>query len=76
MRGGNTGVKFGLMTQIQMPRPWQPDAELHAYRNAVEQVVAGEARFGFGGVQQSWARPDHQRNGAQQPELLLFRQYR
>ena len=40
-------MKFGLMTQIQMPRPWQPDAELHAYRNAIDQVVAGEAA-GFG----------------------------
>ncbi|HYZ63575.1 MAG TPA: LLM class flavin-dependent oxidoreductase, partial [Acetobacteraceae bacterium] len=40
-------VKFGLMTQIQMPRPWGPDAELHAYHNAVAQAEAAEAA-GFG----------------------------
>jgi len=39
-------VKFGLMTQIQMPRPWGENAELAAYHNALEQAVAAE-RAGF-----------------------------
>jgi alkanesulfonate monooxygenase SsuD/methylene tetrahydromethanopterin reductase-like flavin-dependent oxidoreductase (luciferase family) len=36
-------VKFGLMTQLQIPRPAEPHAELSAYRNTVEQAVAGDA---------------------------------
>jgi alkanesulfonate monooxygenase SsuD/methylene tetrahydromethanopterin reductase-like flavin-dependent oxidoreductase (luciferase family) len=40
-------VKFGLMTQIQMPKPWGPDAEQLAYRQALEQAAAAEAA-GFG----------------------------
>ena len=30
------------MTQLQMPRPWGPDAELHAYNNMLDQAEAGE----------------------------------
>jgi alkanesulfonate monooxygenase SsuD/methylene tetrahydromethanopterin reductase-like flavin-dependent oxidoreductase (luciferase family) len=41
-------VKFGLMTQIQLPRPWGETAELDAYHNAIAQAVAGEqAGFGY-----------------------------
>ena len=36
-------MKFGLMTQLQIPRPWEPQAELTAYRNTIEQAVAGDA---------------------------------
>jgi alkanesulfonate monooxygenase SsuD/methylene tetrahydromethanopterin reductase-like flavin-dependent oxidoreductase (luciferase family) len=36
-------VKFGLMTQLQIPRPWEPHAELNAYRNTIEQAAAGDA---------------------------------
>ena len=36
-------MKFGLMTQLQIPRPWEPNAELNAYRHMIEQAVAGEA---------------------------------
>ena len=36
-------MKFGLMCQIQMPRPWRPDAEQTAYRSALDHVVAAEA---------------------------------
>ncbi len=36
-------MKFGLMTQIQMPRPWGERAEVLAYRHAVDQAVAAEA---------------------------------
>jgi alkanesulfonate monooxygenase SsuD/methylene tetrahydromethanopterin reductase-like flavin-dependent oxidoreductase (luciferase family) len=39
-------VKFGLMTQIQMPRPWGAGAEIAAYHNAVAQAEAAE-RAGF-----------------------------
>lgn len=35
-------MKFGLMTQIQMPRPWQSDSELSAYHNAIAQAEAAE----------------------------------
>src|SRR5258708_39789615 len=40
---GGAAVKFGLMTQLQIPKPWEPQAELTAYRNTIEQAVAGEA---------------------------------
>ncbi len=40
-------MKFGLMTQIQMPRPWGKGAEQHAYHNAIAQAEAAEAA-GFG----------------------------
>jgi len=36
-------MKFGLMTQLQMPRPWEPGAERDAFHNAVAQAVASEA---------------------------------
>jgi len=36
-------VKFGLMTQIQMPRPWGEHAEYLAYRHAIDQAIAAEA---------------------------------
>ncbi|MBV9735985.1 MAG: LLM class flavin-dependent oxidoreductase [Acidisphaera sp.] len=35
-------MKFGLMTQVQMPRPWGEQAELRAYENAITQAVAAE----------------------------------
>jgi alkanesulfonate monooxygenase SsuD/methylene tetrahydromethanopterin reductase-like flavin-dependent oxidoreductase (luciferase family) len=41
-------VKFGLMTQIQMPRPWGMDAEVTAYHDAIAQAAAAEtAGFGY-----------------------------
>lgn len=40
-------MKFGIMTQLQMPRPWGPNAELNAYHNMLDQAVAAEAA-GFG----------------------------
>ena len=38
----STQLKFGLMTQLQMPQPWGKNAELHAYQNMIDQAVAGE----------------------------------
>lgn len=48
-------MEFGLMTQIQMPRPWGADAELHAYHNAVAQAEAGEAA----GFRYFWITEQH-----------------
>jgi alkanesulfonate monooxygenase SsuD/methylene tetrahydromethanopterin reductase-like flavin-dependent oxidoreductase (luciferase family) len=39
-------MKFGLMTQIQIPRPWPEGAERLAYWQALDQAVAAE-RVGF-----------------------------
>jgi len=36
-------MKFGLMSQIQIPRPWEPNSEINAYQNLLIQAVAGEA---------------------------------
>lgn len=35
-------MKFGLMTQLQLPKPWADGAELNAHHNMLEQAVAGE----------------------------------
>jgi alkanesulfonate monooxygenase SsuD/methylene tetrahydromethanopterin reductase-like flavin-dependent oxidoreductase (luciferase family) len=43
------------MTQIQMPRPWEPNAEVSAYRNAVAQAVAAEAA----GFSHFWTTEQH-----------------
>jgi alkanesulfonate monooxygenase SsuD/methylene tetrahydromethanopterin reductase-like flavin-dependent oxidoreductase (luciferase family) len=48
-------VKFGLMTQIQMPRPWGPNAEVTAYRNAVTQAITAEAA----GFSHFWTTEQH-----------------
>lgn len=48
-------MKFGLMTQIQMPRPWGPNAEVEAYRNAIAQAVAAEAA----GFDYFWTTEQH-----------------
>lgn len=40
-------MQFGMMTQIQIPRPWTESSEREAYWNALEQGAAGEAA-GFG----------------------------
>ncbi len=48
-------VKIGLMTQIQMPRPWGPDAELNAYHDAIVQAEAGEAA----GFSHFWITEQH-----------------
>jgi len=36
-------MQFGMMTQIQIPRPWTQTSERQAYWNALEQGAAGEA---------------------------------
>lgn len=36
-------MQFGVMTQIQLPRPWTETTERQAYWNALEQGVAAEA---------------------------------
>lgn len=48
-------MKFGLMTQIQMPRPWGVDPEMHAYHNAIAQAEAGEAA----GFSHFWITEQH-----------------
>ncbi len=48
-------MKFGLMTQIQMPRPWGQDAELLAYRNAIAQAEAADAA----GFSHYWITEQH-----------------
>lgn len=35
-------MKFALFYEIPVPRPWRPDSELVAYRNTIEQAVAGD----------------------------------
>jgi alkanesulfonate monooxygenase SsuD/methylene tetrahydromethanopterin reductase-like flavin-dependent oxidoreductase (luciferase family) len=39
-------MKFALFYEIPVPKPWEPDSERIAYRNTIEQAVAGE-RFGW-----------------------------
>jgi alkanesulfonate monooxygenase SsuD/methylene tetrahydromethanopterin reductase-like flavin-dependent oxidoreductase (luciferase family) len=39
-------MRFALFYEIPVPRPWGPDDERTAYRNTIEQAVAGE-RWGW-----------------------------
>ncbi|WP_162820697.1 LLM class flavin-dependent oxidoreductase [Microvirga calopogonii] len=48
-------MKFGLMTQIQMPRPWTDTTERNGYWNALEQGVAAEAA----GFEYFWITEQH-----------------
>ena len=36
-------MKFGLMTQIQMPRPWDEECERRAYWHGLDQAAHAEA---------------------------------
>jgi alkanesulfonate monooxygenase SsuD/methylene tetrahydromethanopterin reductase-like flavin-dependent oxidoreductase (luciferase family) len=48
-------MKFGVMTQIQIPRPWKPTSEREAYWNALEQGVAAEQS----GFEYFWMTEQH-----------------
>ena len=48
-------MQFGVMTQIQMPRPWGENAELHAYRNAIAQAEAADVA----GFSHYWITEQH-----------------
>jgi alkanesulfonate monooxygenase SsuD/methylene tetrahydromethanopterin reductase-like flavin-dependent oxidoreductase (luciferase family) len=39
-------MKFALFYEIPVPRPWEPDSELVAYQNTLEQAIAGD-RYGW-----------------------------
>ena len=39
-------MKFALFYEIPVPRPWEPDSELVAYQNTLEEAIAGD-RFGW-----------------------------
>ncbi len=48
-------MKFGLMTQIQMPRPWTDVSEREAYWNGLDQAVAAEEA----GFEYFWITEQH-----------------
>ena len=48
-------MKFGLMTQIQMPRPWAETTERQAYWNGLDQAAAAEAA----GFEYFWITEQH-----------------
>lgn len=48
-------MKFGVMTQIQIPRPWKPTSEREAYWNALTQGVAAEEA----GFEYFWMTEQH-----------------
>ena len=63
-------MKFGLMTQIQMPRPWTETTERQGFWNAIEQVVAAEEA----GFDHFWVTEQHffiEIGHCSQPEMLL-----
>ena len=39
-------MRFALFYEIPVPRPWGPDSEYDAYRNTLEQAIAGD-RWGW-----------------------------
>ncbi|MCX7561449.1 LLM class flavin-dependent oxidoreductase [Sulfitobacter sp. F26204] len=48
-------MKFGTMTQIQIPRPWHETSEREAYWNGLDQGVAAEAA----GFEYFWITEQH-----------------
>jgi alkanesulfonate monooxygenase SsuD/methylene tetrahydromethanopterin reductase-like flavin-dependent oxidoreductase (luciferase family) len=42
-------VRFALFYEIPVPEPWDPDVEHRAYKNVIEQAVAGE-KFGWDAI--------------------------
>jgi alkanesulfonate monooxygenase SsuD/methylene tetrahydromethanopterin reductase-like flavin-dependent oxidoreductase (luciferase family) len=48
-------MKFGMMTQLQMPQPWTETTEREAFWNAVDQAAAGEAA----GFRYFWITEQH-----------------
>lgn len=42
-------MRFALFYEMPVARPWEPESELTAYQNVIEQAVAGE-RFGWDAV--------------------------
>lgn len=48
-------MKFGIDTQIPVPRPWRPESELKAYREALERAELAES-LGFDCV---WVQEHH-----------------
>ena len=48
-------MKFGLMTQIQMPRPWTEQTERQVFWDNLEQAVAAEAA----GFEHFWITEQH-----------------
>lgn len=48
-------MQFGMMTQIQIPRPWTRESERQAYWNALAQGAAGEAS----GFEYFWITEQH-----------------
>jgi alkanesulfonate monooxygenase SsuD/methylene tetrahydromethanopterin reductase-like flavin-dependent oxidoreductase (luciferase family) len=48
-------MKFGLMTQIQMPRPWTETTERQAFWDNLDQAVAAEAA----GFEHFWITEQH-----------------
>jgi alkanesulfonate monooxygenase SsuD/methylene tetrahydromethanopterin reductase-like flavin-dependent oxidoreductase (luciferase family) len=64
-------MKFGLMTQVQMPRPWEKkNAELDAYRNCLAQAARGD-EVGF---DYFWMTEQHfflEIGHSPSPEMLL-----
>ena len=63
-------MKFGLMTQIQMPRPWTETTEREGFWHAIDQVVAAEAA----GFDYFWITEQHffiEIGHCSSPEMVL-----
>src|SRR5258707_461636 len=48
-------MKFGLMYELQLPRPWDAEAELRLVRNALREVELAD-EYGFDSI---WANEHH-----------------
>lgn len=48
-------MKFGLMYELQIPKPWDDDSEYRIIREATEQVVLGDKL----GIDHAWAVEHH-----------------
>src|SRR6516164_1921343 len=63
-------MKFGIFYELQLPRPWGPDDELHLYHNALSQVELSD-RLGY---DYAWDVEHHfleEYSHSPQPEVFL-----
>ena len=48
-------MKFGIFYELQLPRPWKPEAELTLYHNALDQLeLPDDQRLACGDTDMGW----------------------
>ena len=48
-------MRFGMLYELQLPKPWAEDSELNLVQNAIEQCVLGDKL----GIDYAWSVEHH-----------------